>query len=111
MKASQNETELLISLLAYASSKNKKQLNAAFTAAQKLLSFKNFKLVARDKLNVESLGQATDALANIKPLQKPQLLKACLACLTQDKEYSAQEKELMRAIASTLDCPMPLYTN
>jgi len=111
LKASQNETELLISLLAHASSKNKTQLKTAFTAAQKLLPFKNLKLVARDNLNVESLGQATDALANIKPLQKPQLLKACLACLTQDKEYSAQEQELMRAIASTLDCPMPLYTD
>ena len=111
LKASQSEVELLISLLAYASSNNKTQLKTAFTAAQKLLPFKNLKLVARDNLNVESLGQATDALANIKPLQKPQLLKACLACLTQDKEYSAQEKELMRAIASTLDCPMPLYTD
>jgi len=110
IKAAKDDIALLISLLAYASAKNKTQLNEAFKSATALLPFEDIKIADKDFLNVASLGKATDALANLKPLQKPQLLKACLACITYDKNYSAQEKELMRAIAATLDCPLPLYT-
>jgi len=37
------------------------------------------------------------------------VLKACLAVITYDKEYSPNEVELMRAIGSVLDCPVPPY--
>lgn len=109
LKAAKPHLELLLSLLANGCSENEQQLNANFAAALKELSIKNLKLVDADKLSIENLGRATDALAYLKPLQKPQVLKACLACMTQDNQYSAFEKELMRAIANTLDCPMPLF--
>jgi len=110
IKAAKDDIALLLSLLAYANAKNKTQLNEAFKSATALLPLEDLKIADKDLLNVASLGKAADALANLKPLQKPQLLKACLACITYDKNYSAQEKELMRAIAATLDCPLPLYT-
>jgi uncharacterized tellurite resistance protein B-like protein len=42
-------------------------------------------------------------------LQKPALLKAFVACITADKEVAAIEAELLRAIAATIDCPMPPF--
>lgn len=109
LKAAKPHVELLLSLLAEGCSENRQQLEENYAAAQKELDIKDLKLVSRDKLTVENLSRATDALAHLKPLQKPQLLKACLVCMTQDNNYSAFEKELMRAIANTLDCPMPLF--
>lgn len=110
LKAAKPHLELLLSLLAEGCSKNKAQLEANFKAAQQQLNIKNLNFISKDKLTIDNLGRATDALAQLKPLQKPQVLKACLSCMTQDNQYSAFEKELMRAIANTLDCPMPLFT-
>jgi len=53
------------------------------------------------------LNKALDELVLLKPLQKPALLKACAACIAADKEVTPIESELMRAIAATIDCPMP----
>ena len=53
------------------------------------------------------LNQALDELAHLKPLEKPQLLKACAACIIADQMVTIAESELFRAIADTLDCPMP----
>ncbi|MDP6416889.1 MAG: hypothetical protein QGG54_17925, partial [Gammaproteobacteria bacterium] len=58
-------------------------------------------------IDYKALNNALDELASLKPLQKPALLKACAACITADKEVAAIEAELMRAIAATIDCPMP----
>ncbi len=58
-------------------------------------------------LGFEDFNNALDELASIKPLQKPALLKACLVCISADKKFAAIEIELLRAVAATLDCPMP----
>ena len=109
LNAAKPHIELLLSLLANGCSKNSDELKTNFTAASKQISLKDLKLIAKDNLTIENLDRATDALVNLKPLLKPQLLKACLTCMTNDNHYSAFEKELMRAIANTLDCPMPLF--
>jgi len=58
-------------------------------------------------LGFEDFNSALDELALIKPLQKPALLKACLACISADGKFAAIEVELLRAVSATLDCPMP----
>ena len=110
LKAAKPHIELLLSLLAHGSSNEPQQIKNNFIVAQQQLNIKDLQFITKDNLTIANLGRATDTLATLKPLQKPQILKACLACLTQNNDYSAFEKELMRAIANTLDCPMPLYT-
>jgi hypothetical protein len=48
-----------------------------------------------------------DRLGLLKPLLKPQILKACAACITADNNISATETELLRAFSAAMDCPMP----
>ncbi|NKB34095.1 MAG: M48 family metalloprotease [Pseudomonadales bacterium] len=64
-------------------------------------------IVAVDQLNFEKLNTALNELVQLKPLQKPALLKACVACITADNKIATIEAELLRAIAATIDCPMP----
>jgi uncharacterized tellurite resistance protein B-like protein len=40
-------------------------------------------------------------------VEKAKLVKACAACVLADKKIEPIEAELLRAIADTLDCPMP----
>ena len=101
--------DVLMSMLVYASVNDKSGIDAALATAGRELGLTNLQLLSRQEINLRSLGAAVDQLALLKPLLKPRLLKACLAVITQDQEYSPDEMELMRAIGAVLDCPVPPY--
>lgn len=105
-------TEALLSVLSLVGSTDEKAAKTAFDHAQALLSLPkqlNFKLEYKD--NTEALEKATDLLKDLKPLQKPKLLKAMASCINADEIVSPAEAELLRAVASLLDCPIPPLLN
>ncbi|MCJ1879944.1 MULTISPECIES: M48 family metallopeptidase [Pseudomonas] len=57
--------------------------------------------------SLRELETALKQLEHLRPLQKPQLLKALARCIEHDGRITAGEAELMRAVADILDCPMP----
>jgi hypothetical protein len=54
------------------------------------------------------MDSALNDLAQLKPLQKPFLLTAILASINANQNVNAEEAQLFRAIADTLNCPIPL---
>lgn len=105
-------SETLLSVLSMVGSTDDKEAKAAFDNAQALLSLPkplSFKLEYKD--NTEALEKATDLLKDLKPLQKPRLLKAMASCINADGIVSPAEAELLRAVASLLDCPIPPLLN
>ena len=96
-------------MLVYASVQDKTEIKAAFTNAEQELGLTNLVLLPRQQINLDNLDMAVENLALLKPLLKPQLLKACLIVITQDQQYSPDEMELIRAIGDVLDCPVPPY--
>jgi hypothetical protein len=104
-----DEIDVLLSMLIHACVQDKDEVKAALASAQQELGIDNLILLPRQQIGFESLGAAIDKLALLKPLLKPRLLKACLAVITQDQHFAPTEMELMRAIGSTLDCPIPPY--
>ena len=78
---------------------------AYFEAASKLgvsTDMPDVQLLRRSKINA-----ALDRLRQLKPLEKPKLLKALCTAVQADGVVEAQEVELVRAIASGIHCPMP----
>ncbi len=58
--------------------------------------------------NISALDQAVQQLRRLQALAKPRLLKACCAAIADEQQqYSAEAIELLRAIADTLDTPIP----
>lgn len=58
--------------------------------------------------DISALDQAVQQLRRVQALAKPRLLKACCAAITNDdQQYSAEAIELLRAVADTLDTPIP----
>jgi uncharacterized tellurite resistance protein B-like protein len=58
------------------------------------------------------LGQLSDALdkfAASLPILRQRLLHACAVCVAADAVVQPGEGELLRAIADTLDCPIPPF--
>ncbi|MEN0035420.1 MAG: M48 family metallopeptidase [Cellvibrio sp.] len=103
----QAECQLLLSLLAYAGARGEQDAATAFAQAQKALHFSNLALLPRSSIKLADADKALEQLNLTKPLQKPQLLKAMSECVLHDGQLSIAEAELFRAIADSLDCPIP----
>jgi Zn-dependent protease with chaperone function len=79
----------------------------AFREGAAFANLSNINLKADTDLSLDAVNQALDRLDQLKPLVKPQLLKAVAACIAWDNEVSSEGMELLRAISANLDCPMP----
>lgn len=79
---------------------------AAFNNAANNLTFKiNYSPLQEP--HFQHIDQALQTLRRVKPLQKPQLLKAIACAIEHDGVATTVEQELFRAIADNLDCPVP----
>jgi hypothetical protein len=57
--------------------------------------------------DLAKLDEALAALAGLRPNTKLKLLRGTLATIRADGKVELDEQELFRAIAATLDCPLP----
>ena len=93
--------------MAYAGHQDQNNIEEAFSAATKMLKFSGLQLVAKNEISLSDLDSSLQKLAKLKPLAKPQLLKACVASVVHDQKILPVEVELLRAFSNVLDCPMP----
>ena len=64
-------------------------------------------LAPRERLGLAELDRALRELNRLRPLLKAKVLSACGVCVSADGRIAPVEAELLRAVAATLDCPMP----
>jgi hypothetical protein len=60
-----------------------------------------------EKLTSASVSASLERLRLLAPFAKPALLRACVETVMADGRLRVAEAELLRAIAATLDCPVP----
>jgi hypothetical protein len=106
LKSCQTSMSLLLSILAHSNRQKGISTDQAFGCGALKLDM-DLQIVPIASIDFEALNEALAELILLKPLQKPALLKAFAACVTADQEVEPIEAELMRAIAATIDCPMP----
>jgi len=97
---------VLLSLLAHAGNPQEGGAVAAFAAARLELGLE-IELAPADRVGLAALDRALADLERLAPQLKARLLTACGACVTADGLIAPVEAELLRAVAATLDCPMP----
>lgn len=107
LKRTKEASTILLSFLVSALKQNGVSRQEAFAAAQQEMAWLKTELLERDTFNLDELDSALDDLAGLKPRFKSILLKGCAAIVSADQNVSIAEIELLRAIADTLDCPMP----
>jgi Zn-dependent protease with chaperone function len=61
-----------------------------------------------EKFSLRDLDAALNDLVGLKPRYKEILLNGCATVVLADKHVSTLETELLRAVASGLNCPMPI---
>ena len=99
--------EVLFSLICHSDRSSQLDPNLAFEQAQQRFPQLKLTLRAMKDLGFKDLDGALNQLTELKPLQKPAVLKACIACIMADETAAPIELELLRAIGVTLDCPIP----
>jgi Zn-dependent protease with chaperone function len=102
---------VILSALAYAGSDDEAEIAKAFAAGVPYLRALDggHALLPRDQCGVNQLDVALNRLAQAVPQIKKNLLAACVQTIGADGVIQESEAELLRAIADTLDCPMPPF--
>jgi hypothetical protein len=105
------DCSVVLSALANASSSNSSEIEKAFKAGASHLEAKadKLQLLPREKSGLKQLDTALDRLALATPQIKKNLLEACVQTVGADGVVQEREAELLRAIADTLDCPIPPF--
>ncbi|MDQ2075070.1 M48 family metallopeptidase [Marinimicrobium sp. ABcell2] len=103
----QRECELVLSLTAHAGARDADEARGAFAAANAELPFADLTLIPSNQIQLTQLDRAIERLKRLKPLEKPALLKAMSRAIFYNDRVTAIEAELFRALADSLDCPVP----
>lgn len=101
------EIALILAVTAYAGQQGQGDVEKAFASAVQALGLSGVTLIAKNAISLSKLDLALETVKRLKPLAKPQLLKACVASIVHDQRVSLAEVELLRAFSDVLDCPMP----
>jgi Zn-dependent protease with chaperone function len=102
-----SEVETVLSLIAHVEHTDDNEARTAFACGAAETGVEALNMLASKDIKLESLNRALDNLAQLKPLVKPRLLKACVAIILQDGKTTTKGMELVRTISTCLDCPMP----
>ena len=99
------DAQLVLSLIAHAT---RGDAAACFEKGLKELGIP-LTLLAADTVNLSAVKEALSRLNQLAPMQKPRLVKALVQCALADGTLSLTDAELLRAICSTLDSPLPPF--
>jgi hypothetical protein len=102
---------VVLSALANVSSSNAGEIEKAFQAGTPYLRAKpdGLQLLPREECGLEQIDTALDRLALAVPQIKKNLIEACVHVVGADGLIQEREAELLRAIADTVDCPIPPF--
>jgi Zn-dependent protease with chaperone function len=103
---------VLLSALAYVGQSEPAQVEAAFRQGAVQLSYISrveLALVSAEECELSKVDVALDRLAQSGPQIKKNVLNACAQTVAADGVILELEAELLRAIADSLDCPLPPF--
>jgi Zn-dependent protease with chaperone function len=105
------DTSILLSAIANADEGESTALDAAFQAGVVRLgkSAAAFPLARQSSVNLKDFDRALEDLATASLTVKKTILTACSAAVVHDGVVNDTQFELLRAIADTVDCPIPPF--
>ncbi len=102
---------ILLSAIANADDGDSDALDAAFQAGVARLgtSAASFPLARQSSVNLKDFDRALEDLATASLSVKKTILTACSAAVVHDGAVNDAQFELLRAVADTVDCPIPPF--
>ncbi len=112
LKPLAQDCAILLSALAYVGQGEPDKIQFAFQQGARSLSYvaqTELTLVTAEESDLAQLDTALNRLSQAVPQIKKNVLNACAQTVAADGVIQVAEAELLRAIADTLDCPMPPF--
>jgi Zn-dependent protease with chaperone function len=112
LKPLAGDCAVLLSALAYVGQDEPDKIQIAFQQGAQVLNYAlqgQLGLVPQAQCDLEQVDATLNRLAQSVPQIKKNVLNACAATVAADGVIQEGEAELLRAIADTLDCPMPPF--
>lgn len=103
----ESECRIVLSALAVHGAENDEAATHAYEQGLLLLGFDVGAVLNEEQVSLRQIDQALVELCALTPLEKPRFIKACAQSVLADEEIKAEEFELLRAIADSLDVPLP----
>jgi len=105
------DANVVLSALANAGSRDEDEVEKAFRAGEAHLAAKvsGLQRLPPEASGLKPLDTALDHFALAAPQDKKTLIEACVQIVGEDGLIQEKEAELLRAIADTLDCPIPPF--
>lgn len=98
----------LLSCIAYWGAEDEATARKAFgDAAAELPSSLALGISPIEACGLTEFGSALDKLQSLSFELKRRVINACVACMASDRVATVEEAELLRAVADSLDCPVP----
>jgi Zn-dependent protease with chaperone function/uncharacterized tellurite resistance protein B-like protein len=109
LKALTPDIAILASALAHVGHDTGEQAQQSFSKGLQCLpvAHRNLTLVPIKDCRLDAIDQAMDRVSHASPPLKKVLIKVCLDTVAADGQLQLKETELMRAIADSMDCPIP----
>jgi Zn-dependent protease with chaperone function len=98
----------LVSCLALWGTDDRDEAASAFARGMEQLD-SSVAMTPQDRCGLKMVDEALSVLAAASPAVKKQVLTACIACVGADGVVNTEEAELLRAVADSLDCPIPPF--
>jgi Zn-dependent protease with chaperone function len=99
-----------LSLLAWEGHKDPSAAEKAFKRGLEALATEGMlqsSILPREQCDLKSLDTALQRLSESSFHVKKRFLEACQICVSSDEKITLREAELLRAVADSLDCPIP----
>jgi len=106
MKPLAGDAQVLLSALAAADGKEDADVRAAFAAGVGKLQA-GVDLAFLKSVEIAALDRALERLRQSAPAVKRRVVEACAFAVAADGVVQTEEGELLRAITTALDCPLP----
>jgi Zn-dependent protease with chaperone function len=107
LTALQPQCEVLLSMLAHAGHRDDPSARKAFEAGRQALGLEQTRMRAAGEAGLRALDSALTDLEEAAPQIQRRVLEAAVACIAADRQVTAAEAELLRAISASLGVPMP----
>ena len=98
----------LLATLAYYGQSEETQAARAFQSGVARLN-SPLPMLPKESCGLAAVDQALTILNAASPAIKKTILGACVACVAADGRTTVTEAELLRAVADSLDCPIPPF--
>lgn len=99
----------VLSLLAYYGAANDEEADMMFRRGMSKLANRSIPILPREQCELRKADRSLDVLAESSPRIKKRLLDAAVECILANGQTTIREIEMLRAIADSLDCPMPPF--